>query len=316
MKDVITIGEAMVVFNPSKTGPLRFVPSFDRNIGGAELNVLVGCARLGLTTGWLSSLGEDEFGTFINNFARGEGIDVSEVKRTRNYPTSLNFKEIREDGSGKTFYYRDQTPTRDLYAEDLNENYIKNSRILHVTGIFPALHEGARLYMKEAIAIAKRYNVTIALDPNIRLKLWSKEEARETLKTFLPDVDILLAGKEEMEIIFETDDEDEMYARAQSYKIQDIVIKDGKNGASGMRNGISLHEKARNPAKVVDTVGAGDGFDAGYLYGYLQGWSLKKCLQFSNTIGSMVVSVIGDNEGLPYLSEVQEVLGEKEMIER
>ncbi|SDJ25969.1 sugar kinase [Salimicrobium halophilum] len=316
MKDVITIGEAMVVFNPVKTGPLKFVPSFDRNIGGAELNVMLGCSRLGLSTGWISSLGDDEFGTFIQNFARGEGVDVSEVKRTEDYPTSLNFKEIREDGSGKTFYYRSQTPTRALRKEELNEDYIKNSRVLHVTGIFPALHEGAKEYMKEAVAIAKQNGVTVALDPNIRLKLWSKEEARDTLKDFLPEVDILLSGKEEMELIFETKDEKEMFARAERFGIKDIIIKDGSNGASGRRGGDRHHEDSRPPQKVVDTVGAGDGFDAGYLYGYLQGWDLGKCLRFANTIGSMVVSVVGDNEGLPYLSEVQEALGEKEMIER
>lgn len=77
---VLTLGDALITFNPNSTGPLRFVSNFDRNVGGAELNFAIGCARLGLNTKWVSRLGEDEFGKVIYNFARGEGIDVSEVK--------------------------------------------------------------------------------------------------------------------------------------------------------------------------------------------------------------------------------------------
>ena len=108
-------------------------------MGGAELNFAIGCARLGLSTKWVSRLGADEFGKVIYNFARGEGIDVSEVKFVEGYPTSLNFKEIREDGSGKTFYYRYQSPILTMQPEDITEDLFEGVQVVHLTGVFLAI---------------------------------------------------------------------------------------------------------------------------------------------------------------------------------
>jgi len=94
MVEVITIGDAMITFDPTSNGPLRFVHSFERKVGGAELNFAIGCARLGMKTGWISRLGNDEFGKYILNFVRGEGIDTEHVGLVDGYPTSLNFKEV------------------------------------------------------------------------------------------------------------------------------------------------------------------------------------------------------------------------------
>jgi len=317
MNDVLTIGDAMITFNPCSKGPLRFVHSFERKVGGAELNVAIGCARLGLKTGWISRLGNDEFGKYILNFVRGEGIDVSEVKYVDGYPTSLNFKEILEDGSGRTFYYRANSPTTTLTTESLNEEYIKNAKLLHITGVFLAINKEKNVeVIKRAISIAKKSGLLISFDPNIRLKLWSKEEAKDTLSTFLPYIDILLTGSEEAEILLGMSNPKEIIERCKSYGISYIAIKQGEKGSIGYYNGQYMEAPPVKPRKVVDTVGAGDGFDAGFIYGVLHGWPLERTLKFANTIGSMVVSVSGDNEGLPYLEDVLVKLGEKTFIER
>src|SRR5690625_3549908 len=112
MNDVISIGDAMITLNPTINGPMRYVTTFERTVGSSELNVLIGCSRLGLKSGWMSRLGKDEFGRYIYNFVRGEGVDVSEVELVEDYKTSINFREVLEDGSGRTFYYRDNSPTR------------------------------------------------------------------------------------------------------------------------------------------------------------------------------------------------------------
>lgn len=317
MLDVLTIGDAMITFNPAVNGPLRFVQSFERKVGGAELNFAIGCSRLGLSTGWVSRLGEDEFGKYIYNFVRGEGIDVSEVKLVEGYSTSLNFKEIMEDGSGRTFYYRHQSPTTALTIESLKEDMFKNIRLLHITGVFPAIDKEKNVdLIKHAIIEAKKHGVLISFDPNIRLKLWSKQEAGHHLKEFLPYVDIFLTGTEEAEILLGTNDPREIIERSHSYGISYVAIKLGENGSIGSYNGEVIEAPPFIPKKVVDTVGAGDGFDSGFIYGLLNNWTLEKTLQFANAIGSMVVSVSGDNEGLPYLDEVLVRLGEKELIER
>jgi 2-dehydro-3-deoxygluconokinase len=317
MNDVITIGDAMITFNPSATGPMRFVSTFERKIGGAELNVAIGCSRLGLKTGWISRLGNDEFGRHIFNTVRGEGIDVSQLELVDGYPTSLNFKEIMGDGSVRTFYYRTNSPTTSLTVETLDEDYIKNSKVLHITGVFPAIDKEKNIdLIKHAISLAKKHGVLVSFDPNIRLKLWSKEEARRVLREFLPFVDIFLTGEEEAELLLGTSDPSEIIEKSKTFGISHIAIKQGENGSIGYRDGEYIEAPAFKANKVVDTVGAGDGFDSGFIYGLLNQWPLEKTLKFANVIGSMVVSVSGDNEGLPYLEDVLVQMGEREFVER
>ncbi|UGB32014.1 sugar kinase [Metabacillus sp. B2-18] len=316
MKDIITIGDAMITMNPSAKGPMRFVHTFERNVGGAELNFAIGCARLGLQAGWISRLGNDEFGRYIQHFVRGEGIDTSQVKLVDGYPTSVNFKEVLEDGTGRTFYYRMKSPTLTLTPESLTDSYFENTKVLHITGVFPAIDEKNVEIIKRSITLAKQHNLLISFDPNIRLKLWSKERAKEVLTEILPFVDIFLTGVEEADLLLGTTDENEIIEKAINMGISYVAIKKGDQGSIGYHNGKTVESPPVPPKKVVDTVGAGDGFDAGFVYGVLQNWSLEKILHFANTIGSMVVGVSGDNEGLPYLEDIQIRLGERDFIER
>ncbi|WP_227937143.1 sugar kinase [Alkalihalobacillus deserti] len=316
MKDVITIGDAMITFNPSSTGPMRFVQSFERKVGGAELNFAIGCSRLGLQTGWISRLGNDEFGKHIFNTVRGEGIDVSEVKLVDGFPTSLNFKEIMEGGEGSTFYYRSNSPTLTLSPDSIKSTYFESAKLLHITGVFPAIDEKNIEIIHTAISEAKKQNMLISFDPNIRLKLWTKERAKEVLLQFLPHVDILLTGLDEAKLLLGTNQPKEIINECKKLGISYTAIKLGDKGAIGYHDGKYIEVAPIVPKKVVDTVGAGDGFDAGFVYGVLNNWPLERTLKFANVIGSIVVSIKGDNEGLPYLEDVLIKLGEKEFIER
>ncbi|MDQ0243365.1 2-dehydro-3-deoxygluconokinase [Bacillus fengqiuensis] len=316
MNDVITIGDGMITFHPASTGPMRFVNSFERKIGGAELNFAIGCARLGLKTGWISRLGRDEFGRFIKHQMRGEGIDTSEVKLMEGYPTSLNFKEMSENGSGRTFYYREKSPTSTMTPDDLNEDYFKQAKLLHVTGVFPAIGGNNAAIVQRALTLAKRYGLLISFYPNIRLKLWSKEEARRVLTSFLPYVDILLTGEEEADILVGTSDPQEIIQTFFEYGIKTVVIKRGEDGSIAASKEEWIEAPSVKVPHVVDTIGAGDGFDAGFIYGVLNQWPLEKTVHFANTVGAMVVSVRGDNEGLPFYEDVLAFMGEREVIER
>lgn len=314
--DVITIGEAMITFNPKATGPLKFVNTFERKVGGAELNLAVGCARLGLKTGYITKLGNDEFGRYLLSFIRGKNINTSHINLVDGYPTSLNFKEIMESGDTRTFYYRDKSPTLTLTASDLDEEMFKKAKILHLTGIYPAIHHDNIKVYKRAIQLAKKHDVKVSFDPNIRLRMWSKEKAREVLSEILPNVDILLAGQDEMQIIIGEKNPETIIKKSKDLGISFIAIKQGSEGSVGYYKGTTIKSPAVRAAKVADTVGAGDGFNAGILYGLLNAWDLERTLTFANTIGSMVVGVRGDNEGLPYYEDVQAQLGEIERVER
>ena len=312
---VFTLGDALITFDPSETGPLRYVPGFTRKVGGAELNFAIGCARLGLHTKWASRLGGDEFARVIYNFARGEGVDMNDVEFVKGYPTSLNFKEVREDGSGKTFYYRYQSPILTMVPEDMKEEMFEDIDIVHLTGVFLAIDPKNMAITKRVLEIAKQKGITVSFDPNIRLKLWTLNQAKAAYQEIFPFVDILLTGLDEIEMIIGDSSQKTLEDCAERYSIQQLVVKDGGNGAKVLKDQ-KWFSKEAFPVKPIDTVGAGDGFDAGYIYSFLNGYSPEASLEFANAVGALVTTVSGDNEGLPYLEEVQAFLGNEKVIER
>ncbi|WP_428910766.1 sugar kinase [Niallia sp. Krafla_26] len=316
MLDVITIGDGMISMNPVSKGPLRFSQMYERKIGGAELNFAIGCSRLGLKTGWISRLGNDEFGRYILYCAKGEGIDTSEVELVTNYPTSVYFKEIFEDGNGRSFYYRDKSPTSTMVESDLREEYFRKAKLLHITGVFPSISDNNCAIIKKAVKMAKKTGLLVSFDPNIRLKLWSKEEAKTFIHEILPDVDLLLTGEEEAEMILGRDSVENYIKKFHDIGISKVVIKKGADGSTGSDGTQIYHMPPVKARAVVDTVGAGDGFGAGFVTSLLRGQSFEKALHFANAVGAMVISVKGDNEGLPYLEDVRAFLGETEFIER
>ncbi|MGE6376212.1 sugar kinase [Peribacillus muralis] len=312
---VLTLGDAMITLNPEETGPLRFVNRFARKVGGAELNFAIGCARLDLRVKWLSRLGNDEFGRVIYNFARGEGVDMSDVAFVSGYPTSLNVKEIREDGSGKTFYYRHQSPILTLSPEDITDKMFDNIDLVHLTGVFLAIDSKNIHIAKRVMEIAKQKDIPVSFDPNIRLKLWSIEKARVVYSELFPYVDILLTGLDEIKLITGSDTEEFLEEFAKVNRIEQLVIKDGEHG-SKLYAKDEWHRKKAFPVMPVDTVGAGDGYDAGYIYGYLHGLSTDERLTFANAVGAIVTTVSGDNDGLPYLDDVLPFIHNEVVIER
>lgn len=314
--DVITIGDALISMNPLTEGPLRFVNTFERKIGGAELNVAIGCSRLGLHTGWITKVGKDEFGRFIINYARSESIDTSHASFVEGFPTSIYFKEIFDEIRINSYYYRDKSPTNEFKVKDIDENYIKQTKILHISGVFPSINQINKHIILHLLKIAKKHNVLVVLDPNIRLKLWNVKEAKDTLLTFLPHVDVIVMGEEESEIMFDSARLDNIIKSVQKYNISHFVLKQGDKGAIGYKDGEIVKSPAFSPSKIVDIIGAGDGFMAGYIYSLIDNKSLEESLYFSNAVASYVISVPGDNEGLPYKEDIDILLGIKGHITR
>jgi 2-dehydro-3-deoxygluconokinase len=314
--DVITIGDGMIAMCPRKKGPIMFCDTFEKKIGGAELNVAIGCSRLGLKSGLITRLGNDDFGKYIIRTTRGEGVDISQVKLVEGYNTSVYFREVLADGSSRSFYYREKSPTSTISVEDLDEEYFKNAKVLHITGVFPSINKNNQKVILESVKLAKKFNLIISLDPNIRLKMWTKEEAKAFIEKLLPDVDILLIGDEEVQLLLGEVSIDKAIKTFHNYGIEKVIVKKGSKGAVGS-DGKNIYDvEAIKPIALVDTVGAGDGFAAGFLTALLKGQSLEESVKFANAVGSLVVGVEGDNEGLPYYDDVLVHLGQSKKIER
>lgn len=315
MLDVVTLGESMVLFVPQRHGLLRNASSFDRSVAGAESNLAVGLARLGHQVGWMSRLGNDEFGESILAFLRAEGVNVDAVTRDETAPTAVFFKERRRAGASRVFYYRTGSAASRLSTSDLREDYIRNARCLHLTGITPALSRGCAEVVRRAMEIAREAGVPVSFDPNIRLKLWAADAARESLLELLPLVDWLLAGHEEVELLTGESDPERAAAILSEHGPETVVVKLGAAGALAIA-GQEIISCPAFPVDVVDTIGAGDAFDAGFLSGRLRGWSLGESVRLGTILGALATTVPDDVEGAPTWAEVQQYFGGEELTQR
>lgn len=299
MCDVVTIGETMVMFSPAQSGPLRYVHNFQKRMAGAESNVAIGLARLGHSCSWISRVGDDEFGRFLLRELQGEGVDISQVKMDPHAPTGIMFKEIREGSDTRVYYYRSGSAASRMTPEDLEPCFPDGAKILHITGITPALGECCRNTVMKAVTMAKEQSCTVSFDPNIRLKLWSREEAAKTLGRLVPYADILLCGQEEGEILFGTDNAQALLDCILNAGVGTAVVKMGTQGC-WIASGEERHRVEAFPvSRVVDPIGAGDAFAAGFLAGVLEGGTLLECGRLANAMGAFAVTAAGDFEGLP-----------------
>src|SRR5699024_1673197 len=128
--------------------------------------------------GWISRLGNDEFGLYIRNSIRGEGVDTSHVIFDSKKPTAVFFKEKQVNADSKIFYYRKDSAASMIRPSDIDELYVSKAKIFHLTGITPALSDTCYKTVFRAIELARKHGLTIVFDPNIRLKLWSKSKVK------------------------------------------------------------------------------------------------------------------------------------------
>jgi len=294
--DVITLGESMVLLTSTTSGPLRFTTSFSKSLAGAESNVAIALSRLGHEVGWISKLGNDEFGLYVRNTIRGEGIDASQVKMTNSAQTGVLFKELALNTDPNIFYYRNGSAASTLMPEDVDLDYVKKAKYIHITGITPALSESCLQTVNRLIDIAVENKQKIVFDPNVRFKLWENQEiASETLLKIAYRSNIIMPGIDEAKFLTGESCHESIALYFLSKGIELVVIKLGAEGAyyhDGINCGYVPGEKV---PKIVDTVGAGDGFCAGVISGLLRGWNHFDAVQLGNKIGAAALSVRGDS---------------------
>ena len=308
MPELVTLGETMVVFDSVSNGPLRYASNYTCHTGGAETTVAVGVVRQGHTAGWISSLGNDEFGMLIRRTFMGEGVDLSQVTYSDVHPTGIFFRQAAGSGEFRNFYYRKNSAASVMTPEMLDEAYIASAKILHITGITLAVSRQAAQTAVRAMEIAKEHGVTVCFDPNLRLKMWTLEEARESIHELWPLVDIALPGVEEGEKLFGESDPDKIAERIQRYGVKTVIVKTGAAGAIGYERGERVVSPGFRVEHVVDAFGAGDSFAAGVIAGRLKGWSLGDTLRYANAVGAMAVSAPGNIEALPTYEQVMKYL--------
>lgn len=300
---VVTLGESMVLFWPEDGGPLESAARFARSFGGAESNFAIALARLGVSTRYITRLGDDAFGRYIADTLAAEGVEVAAV-RDAEAPTAVFFKERVTHGPRRVLYYRRLSAASRLSPQDLTRAQFVGARLVHLTGITPALSEGCAAAVAGAVDLARAAGALVSVDPNVRLMLWPDADAcRAALHPLIGAADLVLLGDEDAAVLFPGLDELGVLDAIRALGVRTAVLKLGPRGAIARGEGQPVRVDAVT-VSVVDTVGAGDGFNAGFVAALLRGDPLDRCLALGARIGAAAVAAAGDWEGYPTAADL------------
>ncbi len=283
---VLTLGETMALLDPLEDGDPRPGMTYALRFGGAESNFAIALARLGVRVAWVSRLGRDCFGDMIETGLAEEGVDLRWVQRD-DAPTGLYYK-VRDDGRTEVSYRRAGSAASRLCVGDVPDEALDGVRVVHLTGITMAISDSARELVLEVARRARQRGATVLFDPNFRPALPDTPEAAAARqRDVLPDVDWYLCGESEAHLLGD--------ARVRS------VVRIGAGGA--ILDGAVIAPP--RTATVVDEVGAGDAFAAGFAFGLLEGWEPRDCVRAANAIAAYALAGTGDWETLPRLEDVR-----------
>jgi sugar/nucleoside kinase (ribokinase family) len=300
--DVITLGETMVAFAAHEVGALADAQTFTKLVAGAETNVGVGLARLGLKVAWVSRLGRDSFGAYVRASVEREGVDCAAVAEDAGRPTGFMLKSRAPEGADPAVeYHRRGSAASALSLADFDPERFRAARHLHVTGITPALSASAAELVEHTMRFMRDAGRTISFDPNLRPKLWPSREAMAAeLNRLAGLADWVLPGLAEGRTLTGLDSPQQIAAFYLERGARGVVVKLGAEGAywrTPEREGTVPGVKV---ARVVDTVGAGDAFAVGVVSGRLEGLDWPAAVARANWIGAQAIQVVGDMDGLPY----------------
>ena len=288
MGKTILFGEPMALLIADTTGPLENVEHFTRALSGAEVNVSIGLTRLGHSVEYLTRLGDDPFGHYIAKTLGENQIGISLLSYDPVYRTGIQLKNRVTDGSDPYApYYRKGSAASHISEKEIDAIDLTDVNLVHITGIPPALSQSAR---KATFRLMQR-----AKDKGIFNELASM-------------ADVVLPGIEECKILLGTTDMEEAAQMYQKAGAKIVIIKDGSKGAFVKENENTYTVPGFHVDKVVDTVGAGDGFAVGVISGILEGRTIKESVRRGNAIGAIQVMNISDNEGLPTKEELDKFI--------
>ena len=304
--DVVTFGEAMAMFVATAPGDLAEVETFTRRMAGAETNVAVGLARLGLRVGWISRLGDDSFARFIRATLAREGVDCGAVATDPAHPTGFQLKSRAMNGADPCVEYcRRGSAASLLSLADWNAGYALGARHLHATGVAAALSPSSYEFSSHMIAEMRRAGRTVSFDPNLRPVLWpSREVMVDKLNALAVQANWVLPGLAEGRILTGLEHAEDIAAYYIDRGVELVVIKLGPAGAYWRTADASGAVAAVRVDTVVDTVGAGDGFAAGVISALIEGESIPDAVMRGNRVGAFAIQVIGDMDGLPTRAEL------------
>lgn len=293
--DVTTLGEVMVRLSVPTGHRLEAATNLDLYPGGAEGNVMVALARLGRRVAWLSQLPSNPLGRLVANHLRVAGVDVNAVVWSATGRVGVYFTEFATPPRPtQVVYDRADSCAARLRPDQVDWDTLLDTRLVHLTGITPALSPSCRAVATELVQRAHAAGIPVSVDINYRSRLWSETEARACLTPLIQGVDLLFCSQGDAGRIFKaTGDPAEIIQQlAEQSQAHHIIVTVGADGVYGW-DGTTLRHEPALPVQIVDRLGAGDALAAGVIHGWLD-HDLGRGLQYGVVLAALILSQYGD----------------------
>jgi 2-dehydro-3-deoxygluconokinase len=333
MVDVVTFGEAMIRLVPPNFQRLEQTSSLDVQIGGGELNVAVGVSRLGLKSAWVSRLPKNALGRLLENRVRQAGVDTSHVVWAGDGRMGLYFVEFgAAPRASSVLYDRVHSAISAIQPHEVDwQKVLEGAQWFHTSGITPALSDSAAQVTREALAAAKQAGLRVSYDLNYRSKLWSPEKAQAVQEPLMEYVDVLITTEEDTSVVFKikaegkTDGKGFTSVSARSYqevarrlqekfKFQAVAITLRENPLVWRNTWTAIayadgkfYDDVKYELEIVDRLGGGDSFSAGFIYGLLVKKSYEAAVRYGNAFSALKHTNPGDFNWAT-LAEVESLL--------
>lgn len=321
--DFTMLGRVTIDLNPvDYYKPLKESTTFKKYLGGSPANIAVGLSRLGKKCGFIACVSDDSFGDYVTDYFKKDGIDVSHIRRCKNgEKLGLTFTEILNEKESSILMYRKNIADLQLNADDVDEDYIRRSKALLISGTSLAESPSREAALKAAF-LARKTNTPIIFDIDYRPYNWKSTDEIGTYYAIVAEqADIILGSREEYDLtekLIQPDMSDEQSAAYwQSKRAKIVVIKHGKKGSTAYTCDGQCFSVKPFPIKKLKSFGGGDGYASAFLYGLLEGWDVIDCLEFGSASASLLIASHSCADSMPdaetvkkYIKKCKEEYGE------
>lgn len=312
--DVILIGRVAIDFNPTDYyKPLKKSSNFEKYLGGSPANIAVGLSRLGKKIGFIAKVSDDQFGEFVIDYFKEEGIDTSHISKCKNgEKLGLTFTEILSETESSILMYRNDAADLQLSSEDISEDYIKKAKAILISGTALAKSPSREACLK-ALALAKKNNVKIIFDIDYRAYTWKNiDEITIYYSLIAKESDIILGSREEFDLTerfqFTEHNDKQTASYYHSLGCNLVVIKHGKEGSTAYtKDGLEYSVKPF-PVKLLKSFGGGDGYASAFLFGLLEGKAMTDCLLMGSASAAMLVASHACSKDMPTFEALNEFM--------
>jgi 5-dehydro-2-deoxygluconokinase len=312
--DFIAVGRLCIDLNANEINrPMEETVTFTKYVGGSPANITIGMSRLGMKTGFIGRVADDQMGRFIVQYLKKNHIDTSNIITDKSGSvTGLAFTEIKSPTDCSILMYRDNVADLKLEPKDVREDYIRQAKVLLISGTALA-KSPSREAVFLALEFARKHEVIIFLDLDYRPYTWnSPEETAIYYNLAAEKCDVIIGTREEFDMMeqFESyrGDDEKTAKKWFDYQAKIVVIKHGKDGSIAYTKEGEVFKGTIFPANVIKTFGAGDSYAAGFIYGLMQGWDIPKAMEYGAAAASIVISSHSSSEAMPTLAQIEQYI--------